>query len=664
MTSTDLLTQTERKRIVQLIEKGLPLPETLLPKLFPDENKKCELRYANKIRKEDLLSNLDGSTAVPLQVDRVFNGTEHPPFDDGWRNLLVFGDNLQFLKTIHEDEDSLIKGRVKGKVKLIYIDPPFATEDEFSTKAGAKAYSDKVKGTEFLESLRRRLILAKEILASDGSLFLHIDQKMGHYVKVLMDEIFGKNCFVNEIVWHFRTYQGQVKSHFPQKHNVIFWYRRSGGEDFQLTYSDEDIESSVDFKRWKSFVVNGDEIRGGKYPASDSRFMAYYEKFVKEHGRRPTKDDVILRLKGYVIDDVWTDIPAIDPKDKDEKTGYPTQKPELLLKRIIESTTKEGDLVLDFFSGSGTTLAVAEKLNRRWIGCDIGKYSFFSMQQRLLTIQDSKSLNPSAEGQYGRYEKKARSFITAQLGIYDLEKALSLDWPDYKRFAAMLFDFKLAPKKIGGVEFDGDKGESPVKIFDYNSFKGCLIDESYLADLHKHVGKKTNGVVFIVSPITSIGFFSDYHEIGDVRYYFLKIPYHVIKELTKVPFKRSPQPDAAGKVNSLEYAIGFHFITPPKVSSYASLVGKSLEINVESFESSDPAAPTEGFNSLASIFMDRDFKGQFMLTDVFFRDSLASSATGLKASLSANNVGKLVKVIYIDIFGNETSEIIDTEKLK
>src|SRR5699024_4232553 len=113
-------------------------------------------------------------------------------FEDDWKNMIVFGDNLQLLKTIYEDKDPLIKDKVKGKVKLIYIDPPFATQDEFQNKEGAKAYNDKKQGAEFLEFIRRRLVLAREILADDGSIYVHLDQKMGHYVQAIMDEVFGK----------------------------------------------------------------------------------------------------------------------------------------------------------------------------------------------------------------------------------------------------------------------------------------------------------------------------------------------------------------------------------------------------------------------------------------------------------------------------------------
>ena len=157
------------------------------------------------MRKEDVLAGEDGTFPVPLQIDRLFNQNNVYLEYKDWKNMIVFGDNLQFLKTINENKDPLIKDKVKGKVKLIYIDPPFATQEEFQTKEGAKAYSDKKKGAEFLEFIRRRLILAKEILVPDGAIYVHLDQKMGHYVKVILDEVFGKNNIRNEIIWCYKT---------------------------------------------------------------------------------------------------------------------------------------------------------------------------------------------------------------------------------------------------------------------------------------------------------------------------------------------------------------------------------------------------------------------------------------------------------------------------
>lgn len=190
----------EREFLMECLANGSTIPEDFREKLFPTTHKEYELRYAGKMRKEDILADQDGTFAVPLQVEKIYNG-EREKFKDDWRNMLVFGDNLQFLKTLYKNEDPLIKDKVKGKVKLIYIDPPFATADEFQNKDGIKSYSDKKQGAEFLEFIRKRLIIAREILSDDGSIYVHLDQKMSHYIKTIIDEIFGKKsiCYRNNL---------------------------------------------------------------------------------------------------------------------------------------------------------------------------------------------------------------------------------------------------------------------------------------------------------------------------------------------------------------------------------------------------------------------------------------------------------------------------------
>ena len=212
--------------LISCLQNGEEIPYDYKHLLFPTQQKEYELVYAGKKRKEDVLADNEEAKPVPLQVEKVFNGTKHLSTTKDWRNLLVFGDNLQILKTFVENKDPLIKNKVKGKVKLIYIDPPFATKDEFQNKSGAKAYNDKKKNAEFIEFLRKRLIIAREILADDGSIYVHLDEKMSHYVKVVMDEVFGKDNFKNEIIWYYGG-TGNSTTKFISKHDVILFYTKS-----------------------------------------------------------------------------------------------------------------------------------------------------------------------------------------------------------------------------------------------------------------------------------------------------------------------------------------------------------------------------------------------------------------------------------------------------
>lgn len=290
-------------------------------------------------------------------------------------NLLIKGNNLIALHTLkeyfrHQSE--------QNKVKLIYIDPPYNTgNDSFN-------YNDKFNHSTWLTFMKNRLEIARELLRDDGVIFVQCDDNEQAYLKVLMDEIFGRENFVNSIIWRYRTYQGQVKDFFPRKHDIILWYKKKDRPKFKLTYRDN-YKDTVDYKRWQDFYVD-DKIIYPNYPKTDTRFTAYFDKYVVENGE-PKNGDIIYQVRGYVVDDVWEDIKAIDAKDKNQKTEFRGgQKPEELIQRILDSVTQENDLVLDFFAGSGTTLAVAHKMKRRYIGIEQMEYIESITKERLKKV--------------------------------------------------------------------------------------------------------------------------------------------------------------------------------------------------------------------------------------------------------------------------------------
>ncbi len=642
------LTKHDIEFLIKTLQDGKEIPPDYKYSLFPTTQKEYELVYAGKMRKEDLLANEDGVFPVPLQIEKIFNGSEYEAFKDGWKNMIVFGDNLQFLKTIYENKDPLIKDRVKGRVKLIYIDPPFATAEEFQNKEGAKAYNDKKKGAEFVEFLRRRLIVAKEILADDGSIFVHLDYRKAHHIRVIMDEIFGDRNFRNQIGW---CYSGpsQASKYFPRKHDYILFYsNKENANIFNTQYLPH-----------KSGLHNTGQVFGSD---EDN------EEFIKG-----------LEEKGKKAEDWWIDIWATE-RYRGELIGYPTQKPEKLLERIIKAGSNKGDIVLDFFGGSGATMSTAEKLGRKWITCDLGKLSYFTMQKRILQIEDSKDLtNPKK-----KYNKKAKSFVTAQLGMYDLKKALDLEWQKYQEFVSGLFEVEIKKNKIAGFEFEGKKGNFPVKIFDYQTFKNSTINEKYLKEMHTVVGKKASGRVYIIAPANFVDFLSNYYEIDGVKYYFLKIPYHVIKELHKTPFQKLRQPQSKKNVNDLEEAIGFHFIRHPEVKSELKKDKDGVKILIKSFTSqeleSDKAQDEKGmknFETLSAVFVDKSYNRKaFEMDDAFFADELLPKKTnkkeegnediktelkkiekkGLEILFKKSELGKQIMVIYTDIYGNDFTE--------
>lgn len=538
---------------------------------------------------------------------------------------------------------------------MIYIDLPFATADEFQNKDGAKAYNDKKKGTEFLEFLRKRLIVAREILADDGSIYVHLDQKMSHYVKVLMDEIFGKQNFRNEIIWKYnwglRTDKCWNKKHdniliYSKTNNIIF----NANEVLEQREKSEATENRLKYKG--ALITDGNKGRG------------------KEELALPTDVWYIATINGMAA----------------ERQNYPTQKPETLLERIIKASSNKGDIVMDFFGGSGTTAAVAEKLNRRWITCDVGKLSYFTMQKRILQIQDSKSLeNPKK-----CYGEKAKSFMTCTLGLYDLKTTLQMERQKYLNFVAELFEIEVKTQKIAGFSFDGLKGSYPVKIFDYTKYKDSKIDEKYINSIHNVINRNHSGRVYIVAPANSIDFVADYIKKDDIRYYFLKIPYQIIKELHNIPFKKIKQPQNKNNVNDIDEVIGFHFIRTPEVLTELKTTDEKIKIIVKSFKSyytkDESNKVLENFETLSAIFIDRNYDGnQFVMTDSFFASDLLLNKKGnrdqetedgdLKSlqnelketseiviSFSKEDAGNQLMIIYTDIYGNDFTEILNVRE--
>ncbi len=685
------LNKYEVEDIITRLQKGEDIPDDYKLKLFPAKQKEYEMTYAGKMRKEDILSNEDGVFPVPLQVEKVYNG-ERKSYKDGWRNMIVYGDNLQFLKTCYEDKDPLVKGLVKGKVKLIYIDPPFATESDFNTGSGAKAYSDKVKGAEFIEFLRRRLVLAKELLAKDGSIFVHLDQKKIHHIKLVLDEIFGESNFRNEIVWK-RTSAHNDAGKLGINIEYILYYSNSETFTWNQLYDSYSEKHLKRFRNkdkrglWTDSPLTAKGLKGAGYTYEYKGISGYWRcpistmkeldkddrlHFTKNGGIRVKK--YLNELPGIPLQALWDTINPINSQSK-ERVNYPTQKPEELLQRIISMTTNEGDIVLDFFAGSGVTAAVCEKMKRKWIASDIGKLSFYTIQKRILHIESGKSL----EDENKLYGQPAKSFITVNTGYYDLEKVFELGESNYTTFVLNLFEIEPTRKKIGGVKINGVRKDGyNAIVFPYWLFKDAQVDEEYIEDLHSHIGKKVGNRVYIVAPANFVAFFNDYFEIDGVRYYFLKVPYHLIKELHKVEFKKFRQPQSKSNVNDLENAIGFHFMRPPLVSSELKQNKSKAQIIINSFHSDFSEEETgkelPNFSSLAMVLIDMDFNGQyFEMDEGFFAEDLLPKKKKKNEELNVKNeltelkkielpeidikkCGKKVMVVYIDVYGNEFKE--------
>ncbi len=688
--------------LIQCLKDGKDIPLEYKYNLFPTKQKEYELLYSGKARNEDVLADNEEAKAVPLQIEKIFNGDTQSVKD--WHNLIVFGDNLQVLKTFYRNEDPLVKNKIKGKVKLIYIDPPFATESEFRASEGQKAYSDKVKGADFVEFLRKRLLIAREILADDGVIYVHLDLKMMHYMKVLMDEIFGKSNFLNEITWRRNVVRGRKvdSRYFPFNRDVLLIYEKNIG---QATWHNSAAkgEKLVPESEYRDYGYKKDEhgyyIDSARNDYTDESVIDLFNQnrvyitlggklVIDKKNKRVSTTKGKIRIKayrevrdGFIVeikhtDNIWDDISGMGT-NSDVDFDYPTQKPEKLLERVIESSTNKGDLILDFFMGSGTTLAVAEKLGRRWIGCDIGKLAVYTAQKRLLEIPQGKSLKNPKE-QYG---KSANTFADATSGLYDLGKIFQLQKDEYIEFVKRLFEIEDAKaKSVGGVPIDGKRREFYVKIFPYWEVKNASVDEKYLKELHKNLGSKIDGRFYIVAPANNVNFISDYHQIGDVRYYFLKVPYQIIKELHKVQFKKLKQPQRKSQVNDLDEAIGFHFIRQPEVKSEIKASKDEVVIKIKKFESAytidEAGEKLKNFESLAMVLVDLNHKAdQFIMSKYFFAQDLLGKQSDeddktdeeiraelqnrkdISINFDRKECGKEVAVVYVDIYGNEFREV-------
>lgn len=624
------------ENLAKFISKGEQIPLHLLPLLLDvyqssvelqnKENgvlipKEYELIYAEKGRKEEILST---TKAAPLQKVRTFNSGNK--FADDWENKLILGDNLKVLKALAEDPN------VKGKIKLIYIDPPFATKKDFM-KDAEKAYSDKVTGSAFIEFTRSRLILMKELLAPDGAIFVHLDSKKGHYIKIILDELFGEHNFRNEIIWGYNG-GGVPKNAFARKHDTIFYYVNSESATFNIQYQPYS-ESSQN-------LIN---TRGGTSIDGKERDLE----------------------RGGHMTDWWGDINSLQTFST-ERLKYPTQKPEALLARIISSASQPGDLIMDAFAGSGTTLAVAEKLDRKWIGIDCGKLSIYTIQSRMLGLH-------ADIGNKGK-ALKHKPFAVFNAGLYDYKAIEAMDFSAYREFILQLFQVRDKKHQINGVEVDGMIKTRSVLLWKHKDEKNLTISENYLQSLHDALGGKGGSIFYLIAPNSAFSFPEDRKTIGETVYRFLRIPQSIIDELIASKGASLTQPRSAGNINDTVDALAFDFIKIPEVKRSLKVVNPKEEhllnlgnklglIKITKFESKGLGKPSvenaEELEFLAMVMIDKDYKEKiFNLCEVVFAEKIENG----EVYFDFEGIGQEIMVIYLDVYGNEFREVINSSDFK
>lgn len=623
------MTEEQRQEIIRRLQQGEDLSPEWARILFPPERREYELVYHGKEREADVIAN---TLAVPLQKTRTFGNN-----GSGWHNKLIFGDNLQVMKSLLDLKRSggLCNADGSPGVRLVYIDPPFATKQEFSGSEDQKAYQDKIVGAQFLEFLRQRLIFVRELLSENGSIYVHVDWKKSHYVRALLDEIFGEKRFINEIVWYYTNKYGANSDAFDSFHNTIFRYGK--GKRFLF----DPIRIPVKTPRQQPVRAWNKELAKNEWLKDSNGNYLYQESTEKDAG------------------DVW-EIPVINPMAV-ERLGYPTQKPEQLLDWVIRSSSAEGDLVLDAFVGSGTTCAVAEKHRRRWIGIDCGKLSIYTIQKRFLNLK-------SEIGNKGAI-LAPKPFGLYNAGLYDFSKLKELPWDGWRFFALQLFQCRDDPHKVGGIGLDGYLKGSSVLVYNHQKQPGVRIDEATIQSIHEALGSKIGSRMFLIAPALVFDFQQDYLIIDGVRYYALRIPYSIIHELHHREFAALKQPSDEMAVNDTVEAVGFDFIRRPELEYEAGAnkkKGSLLEeafIRLKTFRSEaivrDPVKKRGNRETLSMVMVDYDYSTESEVFDfdaVFYADAIAKADWEIRFPLES--IGGQIMAVFVDIYGNEARELI------
>jgi adenine-specific DNA-methyltransferase len=594
------------------------VPRVNLPfQVIETVNESRATREANKLPQQNTLFD-------------VYEGKEGDTFESGWRNKLIWGDNLLVIGSLLE--------KFAGKVDLIYIDPPFATGADFSFTAEIgeesieltkeqsaieeKAYRDTWgRGTaSYLSMMLDRLVLLRDLLSPSGSIYVHCDYRVNAHIRLVLDEVFGSDQFRNEVVWCYTTASNAGKD-FPKKHDTILRFSRS-----------------------EAYFLNKDAIR-----------VEYNEKTLQNYKRGlagsgtfydgKVKSDKGILKEGKVPEDWWEfPITARFPVDGVKRVGYPTEKPWPLLERILKASSNEGDLVADFFCGSGTTLAVAEKLGRRWIGCDLGRWGIHVTRKRLLGIENCKSFEVLNLGKYERQYWQGVTFGEAKHKPF-AEQALY----EYLAFILKLY---AAQPVAGLLSLHGKKGKGMVHI-------GAVDAPVTITEIDSAVdecAKLKQGELHVLGWEWEMGLYDLMVEASKkkgVKLLLLQIPREVMEQ----------QAAAKGDVRFFELAyLEAEIKQTEKLTVNVTL--KDFVIPNTELIPEDVRSRVKKWSDYIDYWaVDWDFQSDtFMQGWVAYRTRDDRKLPLASDPYTYEKKGKyriLVKVI--DIFGNDTSQVFDVE---
>lgn len=478
------LSEAEQRDLFNLIQQGKALPEKYRFILFEDK-REVELVWNGKTR-DVCTTILPFQTLEHIDEPRTETKSQSDLFDSrgrqtkGWSNKLIWGDNKLILSSL---KSGPLRQQIEdaGGLKLIYIDPPFDVGADFSmdVEIGGETFHKEANLLEqiayrdtwgrgadsFISMIYERLILMRDLLASDGSVYVHCDYRVNSFIRCAMDEVFGRDRYRNEIIW---TYNGGAipVSDFPRKHDTVLKYSRGEAHTFNTEYRPyNDLTAKRMLSIHKGVMVDID--------------------------------------RGTPVTDWWTDIKVPTGPANKEKVGYPTQKPEALLERIIKVSSNPGDLVADFFIGSGTTAAVAEKLGRKWIATDLGKFGVHTTRKRLIGVQRElkaaeKNFRAFEVLNLGRYERQAYLNIGGRLSADQRAAALAEKEREFRDL--ILRAYKASPLGTEGTAqdgfFHGARNGRLVVIGPINLPVGRLFVEEVITECRKRGASRVDALAF------------------------------------------------------------------------------------------------------------------------------------------------------------------------
>jgi adenine-specific DNA-methyltransferase len=536
------LTEQEQQEIIRFIEADRALPEKYRFLLFEDK-REVELVWNGKTSE---VCNIVLPFQVIEQVDEPRaekpedSGRQGDLFDfrgrqlKGWTNKLIWGDNKLILSSL---KNGPLREEIEkqGGIKLMTIDPPFDVGADFSMdiEIGGDTFTKKPnileeiayrdtwgKGADsFIAMIYERLVLMRDLLAEDGSIYVHCDWRVNSFIRLVLDEIFGGNLFRSEIIWKRKTGRGQtdkVPTEFGTQTDTILFYSKTNNnvfKDVTKPLRDEYIRGFYKFTddngrkyriadlsspsprpnltyEYKGYSPpkNGWAISRDKMEKWDKEGRLY---FPKEKTGRIQRKRFLDENEGEVVQNLWDDISIAGPQS-DERLNYPTQKPEALLERIIKASSNEGDIVADFFAGSGTTLAVAEKLNRKWIGSDLGKFAIHTTRKRLIGVQrqlkaEGKDYRAFEILNLGKYERQ--HYIGVNPNLREAEQQKQLEEKE-AAFLDLILRAYRAEKTTGFAAFHGKKAGRLVAVGPVNlPVTRLFVEEIILECRKKHITK-------------------------------------------------------------------------------------------------------------------------------------------------------------------------------